>query len=126
VLGGTKNVKQNETRNGLNHMQTFVRKNSPTNVILMSVPHVCDLEMNPCVNNEGKAFNRKLLKQMKIFENTVLIKVNPDGDLFTKHGLCMTTKGKGLAAKKMVTTIKYILHKKRKNQSDWSGRKIMK
>jgi len=52
VLGGTKNVKRNETRNGLNHMQIFVRKNGPTNVILMSVPHVCDLEMNPCVNGE--------------------------------------------------------------------------
>ena len=52
MLGGTKNVKRNETRNGLNHMQIFVRKNGPTNVILMSVPHVCDLEMNPCVNGE--------------------------------------------------------------------------
>jgi hypothetical protein len=106
VLGGTKNVKENETRNGLNH----VRKNNPTNVILISVPHVCDLEMNPCVSSEGKAFNRKLLKQMKIFENTILIKVDPDKDLFTKHGLCMTTKGKVLASIKMVTTIKYILH----------------
>jgi hypothetical protein len=66
--------------------------------------------MNPCVNSEGKAFNRTLLKQMKIFENTILINVDPDGDLFTKHGLCMTTKGKGLAAKEMVTTIKHTVH----------------
>ena len=76
----------------------------------MSVPHICDVEMNPCVNSEGKALNRKLLKQMKSFENTILVKVDPDGDLFTKHGLHMTTKGKGLAAKKMVTTTKYILN----------------
>jgi len=110
VWGGKKNVGKNETKNGLNHMQIFVSKNSPTNVIPMSVPHVCDVEVNPCVNSEGKALNRKLMKQMKIFENTILINVDPDGDLFTKHRLHMTTKGKGLAAKKMVTTVKYILH----------------
>jgi len=46
-----------------------------------------------------KAFSRKLRKQIKIFENTVLIKVDPDSDLFN---------GKELAAKKIVTTIKYI------------------
>jgi len=76
----------------------------------MSVPHVCDVEMNPCVNGEEKTLNSKLLKRTKIFENTILIKVDPDGDLFTKHWLHMNTKGKGLAAKKMVTTTKYILH----------------
>jgi len=65
----------------------------------MSVPHKYDLDMNLCVNKQVKAFNRKLRKQMKIFENTVLIKVDPYSDLF---------KGKELLAKKTVTTIKYI------------------
>ena len=55
--------------------------------------------MNSCVNKQVKAFSRKLRKQIKIFENTVLIKVDPDSDLFN---------GKELAAKKIVTTIKYI------------------
>jgi hypothetical protein len=45
------------------------------------------------------AFNRKLRKQMKIFENTVPIKIDPESELFT---------GKELAAKKTVTTTKYI------------------
>jgi len=51
------------------------------------------------VNKQVKAFSRQLRKQMKIFENTVLIKVGPDSDLF---------KWKELAAKKIVITITYI------------------
>jgi len=65
----------------------------------MSAPHRYDLDMNSCVNKPVKAFNRKLRKQIKIFENTVPKKVDPDNDLF---------KGKELAAKKTVTTTKYI------------------
>jgi hypothetical protein len=53
-----------------------------------------------------KAFNRKLRKKIKSFENTVLIKVDRDNDLFKKHGLHMNKKGKEQAAKKNVTTIK--------------------
>jgi hypothetical protein len=47
---------------------TFVSLNSHRNVILMSVPHRY-LDMNSCVNIEViKVFNRKLEKQMKVFE----------------------------------------------------------
>lgn len=99
VWEGIKDAGRNETRDGLNHTQAFVRKNSHTNVILMSVPHRYDLDMNSCVNKQVKEFNRKLRKQMKIFEKTVPIKVDPDSDLF---------KGKELASKKTVTTVKYI------------------
>jgi len=99
VWEGTKDAGRNETRDGLNHTQAFVMKNSQTNVILMSVPHRYDLDMDLCVNKQVKTFNRKLRKQMKNDEKTVLIKVDPDSDLF---------KGKELAAKKNVTTIKYI------------------
>jgi hypothetical protein len=72
----------------------------------MSVPQRYDLNMNSFVNKQLKAFNRKLRKQIKILENTVLIKVDPDTDLFKKHGLHTNTKGKELAAKENATTIK--------------------
>jgi hypothetical protein len=63
-----------------------------------------------------EVFNRKLRKQMKVFENTTLIKLDSNRDLFTKHGLHMNNKGKELAAKKIVSSIKYKLNKKQKNQ----------
>jgi hypothetical protein len=72
--GGTKDVGRNETSVGLKHIQAFVKNSSHGNVILMSVPHRCDLDINSCVNKEVKVFNRKLRKQMKFFDNTVLCK----------------------------------------------------
>jgi hypothetical protein len=117
VWDGTKDVGINETRNGLNLLQDFVRDSCHTNVILIHVPHRHDLHVNPCVNREVEVFNRKLRKQMKIFENVTPIKVDPDRDLFTKHGLHMNNKGKEQAAKKTVSTINYILDKKIKIQS---------
>jgi hypothetical protein len=47
---------------------TFVILNVHRNVLLMSVPQRY-LDVNSCVNNEViKVFNRKLKKQMKVFE----------------------------------------------------------
>jgi hypothetical protein len=37
-------------------------------------------------------------------------------DLFTKHGLHLNNKGKELAAKKIVSTVKDMLHKKQNKQ----------
>jgi hypothetical protein len=68
VWEDTKDAGRNETRDGLNHTQAFVTKNSHTNVVLMSVPHRYDFDTNSVVNKQVKAFNRKLRKQMKIFE----------------------------------------------------------
>ena len=85
------------TKDGLKQIQAFVKKNSHTNDILMSVPHRYDLDINSCVNTEVKVFNRKLQKQMKSFENTVLLDVDQNRDLFTKH---MNTNGKENAANK--------------------------
>jgi hypothetical protein len=69
--------------------------------------------MNSCVNNKGKVFKRTLWKQMKVSENTVLVKVDLHRDLLTKLGLHMNTKRKQLAAK-TVTTINSILNEKKK------------
>jgi hypothetical protein len=79
-----------------------------------------------------EVFNRKLGKQMKIVENVTPLKVDSDRNLFTKHGLHMNKKGKEQAAKKIVSTINYILGRRererkeeegRSNQYDMEGRK---
>jgi hypothetical protein len=73
-----------------------------------------------------EVFNRKLRKQMKVFENTALINLDSNlQNLFTKHGLHLNNKGKKMAAKKIVSTIKYMLNKKQKNQFILLGVKIM-
>jgi hypothetical protein len=61
-----------------------------------------------------EVFNRKLMKQMKVYQNTALIKLESNRDLFIKHGLHLNNRGKELPAKKIVSTIKYMVNKKTK------------
>jgi hypothetical protein len=100
LWGGTKDVGRNETTDGLKQIEAFVKKNNHMNVILMNVPYRHDLDVNSRVNTDVRMFNRKLQKQMKSSENTVLLDVDQNRDLFTKHGLHMNTNGKESAAKK--------------------------
>lgn len=91
---------RNGTRYGLKRVQAFVKKSCHTYVILMSVPCRYDLDMIACVNNEVEVFIRKLWKQMKVLVHTELVYMELYGNLFTKHGLHMNIKGKGMAGKK--------------------------
>ena len=60
-----------------------------------------------------KVYNRKLKKHLKVFDNTCVLEVNTDRDLFTKHGLHMNLKGKEQIACKIVKTIKAMLNEKK-------------
>ena len=60
---------------GLNQIRNFVEKHSQTNVLVMNVPYRFDLGAHSCVNSEVKAFNRKLDKHMKSFQNAATVKV---------------------------------------------------
>jgi len=75
VWGGPKDVAKNETKNGTNCVQRFVKTNNHTTFILMDVPHRYDLEQTPCVNKEVEKYNRRIRKHIKVFENTEVIKV---------------------------------------------------
>jgi len=94
VRGGTRDVGQNESGNGLRQIRNFVENLKQTNVIVMSVPHRHDLAPNSCVNQEVKVYNRKLIKLLKVQENTCVLEVDTEHDLFTRHGLHMNRKGK--------------------------------
>jgi hypothetical protein len=63
--GGANDVKKNNTKEGLRHVLNFVRNNTHTDIIFMSVPPRHDLVSWPCVNNEVDVFNRKLQKTGK-------------------------------------------------------------
>lgn len=94
---------RNKTNYGLKHVQAFVKKSCHTCVILLSVACRYDLDMIACVKNEVKVFIRKLWKEMEVFVRTEQVYTGLYGNLFTKHGLHMNTKGKGMAGKKIVS-----------------------
>jgi citrate lyase gamma subunit len=65
------------------------------------------------VHNEIEVCNRKLRKQLKVFNNAALIEVNLERDQFTRYGLHLNSKVKDQSAKKTVNTVKDILNKKK-------------
>jgi hypothetical protein len=75
VWGGSIDVGKNETKKCINCIQSFVKTNNHTNVILMDVLHRYDLEQTSCVNKEVERYNRRLQKHMNFFENTEVIKI---------------------------------------------------
>jgi len=100
LWGGTHDVGRNETKKGRHQMKNFVPNHNQTNATVMSVPCRYDLDPKSCVNNEVKVYNRKLKKHLKAFDNTCVLEVDTNRDLFTIHGLHMNPKGKENMAKK--------------------------
>jgi lysophospholipase L1-like esterase len=109
--GGANDVSKNNSQDGLKHMTNFVKRNSHTNVIIMSVPHRHDLPVWSCVNNEVKAFNRKLVKLMKPYKHTTVVKVDLDRNCFTRQGLHMNNLGKERIASRIATVVTKTLMK---------------
>jgi hypothetical protein len=48
-------------------------------------------------------YNRNLKKHLKVFDNTQIIEIDPQRELYTRHGLHMNQNGKELMAKKNCT-----------------------
>ena len=65
------------------------------------------------VNDEVKVYNRELKKYLKVFDNTCVLEVDSNRDLFTRHGLHMNQKGKEHMAKKIVMAIQVMLNEKK-------------
>jgi hypothetical protein len=66
LCGGSNDVAKNDSKTAVRHIRNFIKSNSDTNIVLVSVPHRYDLMQSSCVNNEIKSFNRKLLKHVKL------------------------------------------------------------
>ena len=113
VWGGTRNVGKNELEKGLHQIRNFAESMKHTNVIVMTVPYRHDLEPNSCVNHEVKVFNRKLRKHLKVHDNTCVLEVDKERELFTRHGLHMNLKGKEHVAYKITRVIKAILKREK-------------
>jgi hypothetical protein len=105
LMGGTNDVSKNSSQDGLKHIINFVKVNSHTNVILMSVPHHHDLFEWSCVYSEVKAFNRKLVKLMKPYKHVRVVKVDLGRKSFNKQGMHMKNSGKDKIALKITNAV---------------------
>ena len=59
-----------------------------------------------------EAFNRKLCKRLKRFEEVKMIEVISERAFYTKHGHHLNTRGKEFMAKKIVATIECVINRK--------------
>jgi len=85
------------------------------NVTVMSAPYRHDLDSDSCVNKEVTVCNRKPKKKhLKVFDNTQIIEVDPQRELYTCHGLHMNQNGKEQMAKKNCTDSQIYAAKEKK------------
>jgi hypothetical protein len=63
------------------------------------------------VNNEIKAFNRKLSKLMKPYKHVVIVTADTDRKFFTRHGLHLNNLGKENIASKVSMVVTNIFQK---------------
>jgi hypothetical protein len=66
LWSGANDVTKNNTMKAFRCLVDLAKNSSHTNIILASVPHKHNL-ISSCVNEEIRAFNRKLIKITKIF-----------------------------------------------------------
>jgi len=109
--GGTNDVSKNNTQDGLKHITNFVKVNSHTSIILMSVPHRHDLPEWSCVNSEVQTFNRKLVKLMKPHKHVIVVRVDLDRKSFTRQGMHMNNSGKDKISFKIANVVTKIFLK---------------
>jgi predicted RNase H-like nuclease len=78
LWSGANDVAKNDTMKAFRCLVDFAKNSGHTSVILASVPHSHDLMSSSCVNEEVRAFNRKLLKIRKIFRHVSIMEVDPN------------------------------------------------
>ena len=91
LCGSSNDVARNNSVEDMKHISDFRRNSNHTNGILMSIPHRHDLIRISCVNNAVEAYNRRLWKRMKMFENVETIKLDTERDFYTKHAQHLNT-----------------------------------
>jgi hypothetical protein len=109
--GGTKDIGKNNCKEGLRKILNFIKTNSHTNIVLLTVPHRYDLESWACVNGEIKVYNRKLEKCVKCLKHVVLLHHDQSRALYTRHGLHLNKSGKNVLARNVALTCSQIFHR---------------
>jgi len=111
LWGGSNDVSKNNSQEVLKHLVHFVQSNNHTNIILLCAPTRHDLPEWSCVNNEVKAFNRKLSKLVKPYKHVLIVIADTDRKFFTRHGLHLNNLGKEDIASKVSMAVTSIFQK---------------
>jgi len=118
---------KNETKNCLCQIKNFVERHSKTEVLVVNVPNRLEFGAHSCVNCEVTAFNRKLDKSMKSFQNAATEEVTSDRDHFNQHGLHLKRNVRELAAETIASCRKEIVKLQKKdpiNMNSEEGQKL--
>jgi hypothetical protein len=75
VCVGANDIAKNNARIALNHINNFVKLNNHTNIIVKNLPHTFDLPQSSCVNSEISSFNRRLIKNMKLYNHASILEM---------------------------------------------------
>ncbi|PNF32780.1 hypothetical protein B7P43_G04509 [Cryptotermes secundus] len=94
VIGGTNDLISDNSSRTLWHISQFVKQNTQTNIVLLTIPHRYDQTVKSYINEEIMKFNRKLWKYMKLNKHVTILEIPQDRDYFTRHGLHLNGKGK--------------------------------
>jgi hypothetical protein len=97
--GGANDVAKNNSKMALRHIRNFIQSSKHINIILVRVPHWCDLMESSCVNNEIRSFNKKLMKSVRAYQHASILDMSSDRKLFTNHGLQLNGLGKNVLSK---------------------------
>jgi hypothetical protein len=98
IWGGANDIYQNNIRDALKCIASFIEKVNNTNVIILSIPLRHDLPIWSCVNIGIRAFNKMLMKIVKSHKHATMVKVDLDRQCYTRHGQHLNHRGKGLIA----------------------------
>jgi hypothetical protein len=103
LWSGANDVAKNDTMKAFRCLVDFAKNSSHTNIILASVPHRHGL-ISSRVNEEVRAFSRKLMKIRKIFGHVSIIEIHPNREYYTKHGQHLNGLGKSKVSKQFSST----------------------
>jgi hypothetical protein len=100
LWSGANDVAKNNTMKVFRYFVDFAKNSSHTYVILANVPMRHHL-ISSCVNEEFRAFNRKLIKISKIFGHVSIMEVDPNKVYYTKHGHHLNYLGKAKVSQQL-------------------------
>jgi hypothetical protein len=99
LSAGASDVYRNNPNEVLMKIIKFIQSNRNTHIMILGIPHSHYLAEYSCVNRAIQVFNYKLMKVANSFNHVTMMECNYNRQYFTKHGMHLNRRGKGLVSK---------------------------